>query len=406
MDSGYESKTKPEEADLYRQGGLENDLEKWLDKLGIRFNPFASQFLDAGADPRLPFYLVGHKDFSLLWGDWPSFVFASAGGGKSAFRVRLARACRVRQEGRFIFPIIYKLPSPTTLQQQSSLLAAHYAGLCSAAAIELLFHLAYQPWRYFKLTEAEQKQLRLLLETTLTNFLNHLLAQLEQAGDLSPLTEMFDPTATQLTSPPSPTELRQFCLHLSQITVGPTLPDIEPAIRFNNIIHFIKNNLAFEAIYILVDGVDAYQETVNDPSLAYRLIDPLLHQLENWAARSIYLKFFLPLELQPLIAKSLQSLTTSVKCVTIEWAKQTLVEMLQARLRAASDGSFVSFDALSTPDLYQIETKLVDVAKPLPREVLVLAERLFVEHIRRVGPEDKLGPDDFKAAQTWYKSQV
>jgi hypothetical protein len=55
-------------------------LRAWLTWLGLHFNPF--QPLDASADARLSDYLVEHHILATIWGDWHSFVFAPAGGGK------------------------------------------------------------------------------------------------------------------------------------------------------------------------------------------------------------------------------------------------------------------------------------------------------------------------------------
>lgn len=404
MGSKYRRGGRTHSHDFYQESRLENDVKKWLESLDLNFNPFDPQLLDAGADPRLPSYLVGHSAFATLWGDWPSFMFAPAGGGKSAFRVRLSHACRTGTDGRAVFPIIYTPPSPDALSQGSAELAVHFHFLSHVTAAELLLELAYQPWRYIEFDDETRYEVRRHLEANLPSSLEYFLAQLDEAESFFPLAYTFDPTATQLINPPGPDDIRQFCASLRE------LPPIEPpgetaSTRFQQLVEFIRGPLGYEAIYLLIDGVDAYLETANDPERARALIDPFLEQMQTWASKHIFVKFFLPHELEPLLMPMLRSLTPHVKHVTINWTSEMLIDMLQERLRVASAGIFASFDAISTPSLYETENKLVQAAKPLPREVLVLAARLLAEHVRRIGPTGKLELADFQVAANWYSTQ-
>jgi hypothetical protein len=116
--------------------------QRWFrEELGLCFDPFA--LLDAGADPHLPQYLVGQGAMEQLWGDWPSFLFAPPGGGKTAFRVWLTRACRTRRDGRRILPVVLTLTQPE--ETQASLPWERYIEATShAIAASLLLDLAYQ----------------------------------------------------------------------------------------------------------------------------------------------------------------------------------------------------------------------------------------------------------------------
>jgi len=81
-----------------------------------------------------------------------------------------------------------------------------------------------------------------------------------------------------------------------------------------------------------------------------------------------------------------------------------LAQVVQERLRLASEGGFDSFVAISTPDVAdQVELRLAEVVHPaLPREVIRLVQRVFYEHTRRVGPYGRLEQQDFEAALRWY----
>ena len=185
----------------------------------------------------------------------------------------------------------------------------------------------------------------------------------------------------------------------------PTAPPERPPIqvRLQSLLDLALGPLHFQAVYLLVDGVDAHVETLSDPKAAMLLLRPLLDQLHSWAQKRLFLKCFLPVELQPLINSVKPNiLTTDVKAVTIIWTYETLVQILRERLRVASEGMFDSFDAICIPGLRDVEVDLVRTAKPLPREVLVLAQRLFWEHVRHAGPVGRLEPIDLDHALAWY----
>src|SRR5262249_41391223 len=79
----------------------------WLCELGLRFDPFQHQ--EASADPHLGDYLVGLETFAVAWDEAPAFVFAPAGGGKTAMRIYATRACWSGIGGSHPFPIPYTL---------------------------------------------------------------------------------------------------------------------------------------------------------------------------------------------------------------------------------------------------------------------------------------------------------
>jgi hypothetical protein len=56
---------------------------------------------------------------------------------------------------------------------------------------------------------------------------------------------------------------------------------------------------------------------------------------------------------------------------------------------------FDSLDAISDPGLLNVEASLASKVRPLiPREVLMLTERLLVEHVQRHGARGKLELQD------------
>jgi hypothetical protein len=368
------------------------NVQDWLSQIGLgEVNPF--EHLDASADPDLSKYLVKHDVFNVIWDDSPSVLFAPAGGGKSAFRVRLTYACRVEEDERRVFPIPYLAPDPA-----ASLLDDHLEDVLKSAAQELLLALVYRPARFKALNKAEQQRIRRWLDQNAPGLLRHYLPQVERAGGLTPLVEAFAPSAARLPAPPSPYDVKALCTILERIRPSSDAPSALQ--RFEGMLDLLLNVLDYNAVYLLVDGVDAFMETVSNPRQAVPILKPLLEQMREWSKQSFYLKCFLPLELRSMLP---DELTKGAKFATIIWGREGLIEVLHARLRTASQGAFDSLDAISAPSLRNAESELLDVVPPIPRELLVLMNRVVEEHVLRAGPTGVLEPEDVKAAKRKYR---
>jgi len=71
-------------------------------------------------------------------------------------------------------------------------------------------------------------------------------------------------------------------------------------------------------------------------------------------------------------------------------------------MEAAIEAAPASLDMLCHPGLRGVDNLAVQSVEPLPREVLVFVERMFLEHVQRVGPTGKLSGKDIDAARQWY----
>lgn len=392
---------------------LKNKLLEWLSRVGLNLNPF--EYIDAGKDPLIPFYLIDHNQFANISGAQPSFAFAPAGGGKTAFRVRLARECRAGKDGRRMFPIVYKPTDPGGWDEdkERSMLRQR-TDFLRFACQELFLHLAYYP---YVLDEMDTTLREVFLQTLSWNLgfpIAYYLNRMKDAGSLEPIITAFDPAARSLPNPPGPEDIAYLCKKLSRYTPpGGQKPHVEK--RLDMLFDLVLNQLKFEAVYILVDGVDAFLETANSPKHALTTISWLLDNTLNWLQERIYVKYFLPDEMQPIIMETpaFRLLTSKSKIVIIKWDAEALSEVIRQRLQEASGGKFDSLAAISDRALRASgrspeEVLIADLRrykKISPRSLIRAVNWLFTNHVRDEQVREKLTPQDLTAVREWIRRE-
>lgn len=374
------------------------EVAEWLRWAGFRFDPFT--LLDAAADPHLSKYLVGHHIFARAWGDDLSWVFAPAGGGKTALRISVMQACWVGQETNRPFPIPYVPPFLSWGHAHPSE-EEHLAALARAGAIALFLTLAHRVHWFFRLDRAERRR---VAEALLWNFPGPLSSYLERCRAIpnpQTLSEVLDP-AFIIPNPPAPADLMRWCDALEAAAEDDVSPP--PEERWTQLKKLLQN-MGFPSIYILLDGLDGAPETVADPSSIVLFLEPLLRRAKMWAEERVFLKGFLPLEVRPLLEDRFQDIDNifdPTRVSAIHWTPDLLAEVVRRRVYVATEGAFGSLDALASPALRDIETLLAKTVYPLPREMLVITRRVIEEHLRR-GGNGLLTAADVQAAIQWYR---
>jgi hypothetical protein len=78
--------------------------------------------------------------------------------------------------------------------------------------------------------------------------------------------------------------------------------------------------------------------------------------------------------------------------------------MIMLRLKTASNSRINNLSTICTSELRDIQKQIIEIANYLPREVLILTERLLLEHVQRVKQPDTIELIDFETAVTWYRA--
>jgi hypothetical protein len=391
----------------------ETALSNWLSRMGLNLNPF--EYIDAGKDPLIPNYLVDHDQFANVSGDQPSFIFAPAGGGKTAFRVRLAGDCRAGRQGHKIFPVIYQPTAPAVQGQDNyQLEKTQRTDLLRFACQELLLYLVYHPYLLEEMPLALRQNFLQNLSWGLDFPLAYYLNQINKAKSLEPILAAFDPTARSLPNPPGMEDIKYLYKKLNH-SPPPTgrKPKIEK--RFNILFDLILNQLKFESVYLLIDGVDAFFETANNPQCTLGTISWLLNNAPRWQQEHIYPKYFLPDQMYSAVMADpgFHLLTSMSKITIIKWNAKALGKVIQKRLQDASDGKFDSLTAISDRALRAsghspeevIITDFCRLKKISPRSLIRSVDWLFTHHVRHEQPQAKLTPQDLQAVRKWIRSE-
>jgi hypothetical protein len=373
-------------------------------EIDLIYDPFRE--INAGADPHLPEYVVAEQSvLHALWRLQHTLIFAPRGAGKSSLRARLARDCRARRDGRQVFGIVFLAPDPVDVGLPADR-ALFLDQLLRTAAEALLFEIAYRPSLFLRQPVRTQRAIRRALEENLAVRLPFVLEQLAYSGDLGPLIALVDVTATCLPARPSAASIKALCEALSAVE-GVCMSCRAPDDRWSDFVRLVIDNLAYEAIYVLLDAVDSYATTADRPENGLALVAPLLAEDRLWKDRPVFVKVFLPVAYESELARRGSALLTErSESASIFWHKASLVQVLRQRLLAASQGAKGSFNALSTPGLCDAEVQIVDrlgdERRLLPRDAILIAERVFAEHVSVHGAQGGLEPEDLDGALDWY----
>lgn len=163
---------------------------------------------------------------------------------------------------------------------------------------------------------------------------------------------------------------RQLAQELAKETSRPEPLHLEESFEL------LRDAFGAKSIHILVDGLDGFVETRSSHALI-AWIQPLLDILDDWGRHNIYLKLFLPMHISEAPAlRSVHALRTT----TLEWDDNLLANLIRRRVFVASGGNFDSLDALSAPDIRNVELMLVrqlEGRDKLPRQIIRRSEDLL-----------------------------
>lgn len=345
-----------------RDGGERlSQLPEYLRRVGFKFNPFEK--LEASADPRLLTYLVGHWAFDDAWREGDVVIHGPTGSGRTAVAERLVHECRVGLNSRRVFPLLLRADGVRDKGVGGA--------LRESAASELLLEMFYRPDVFGQLDARARREAVAAMEVASPGMLDRLLPRIDRAESYLPAVQEFDPAGVSLPNTPSPESVTEAAEEMLRIKND--LSDKE-ILRASPLEAAVAASGADE-VMVIADIDRGQTEAVMEgmrrarrkAPLKGKTVVKLLVSTEGSDKNEV-------LEIQKEAGDVLVS--------PLEWNPEQLVEVLQTRVKAASDGEFGSLDAISDRGVRQTEERIVSSLgnrspEVTPRDAIAFANLLL-----------------------------
>lgn len=350
--------------------------------MGLAYDPFSSGVSEKDLAPDFGSIYVDVQPGLLdgLQRPEASCIFADYGMGKTATRIALEYALRLARS-----PVALSVTYTPSIAQQEPPGESSLQRLLDAIALELRVDLLVQYIERLPERDAEghatpgplqQQALQRQARSLPTWFSAPLRAALADPGDSGAFWRPFRPVVRYVPVTPGWRSLVDTLVSAARAGSAPVASWEETVTD--------ARSLGFEQIYILVDaidegrfGADAYLE----------MVQPLLAVAGDLANLQIYLKFFLPIELEGALGAlndlSSNALTPLWSIATIDTISSAdLEKLVNDRFEAASTSaaSFRSLDWLGQELGESLQGRLIELAGGSPRRVIELASALIDFH--------------------------
>jgi len=344
-------------------GQPHTSLDRWFARKGFRANPF--ERWNAEHDQDLPNYFVDIGGFDeLLRLTVPCVIFAQRGCGKTAQRQMLAAQCRPLKRDSPWLAIAY------TYNGFERALGSAGGEIRRVQPIHHVGALCY------------------LGLTALVN---------EASSDSEIQSTLADPGV----APRLAAYVARFAPHLADAPatgLSSALDDLSSPELLQGFAMLVKD-AGLEACVVLVDGVDEFPPTANDPTQTMALLAPLLGTLSLIECPGLILRFLLPQALESALRACGWFRADRLYISRISWKDSNLLlGLVRQRLIHFSrrQPPYEDLAQLCKDELAQvINSEIADLAGGSPRAALILADMLLQSHCQQPNPPELI------ALATW-----
>ncbi len=408
---------------------LRDSIRSWLKSWDFWDNPFAHW--EANQEYWLNRYFVKRSFFDqLLNNHKSSLVFAPRGGGKSATRIMIEAECRPTLANASTLAVSFTDFSPLVEAQvylKRQTLDDYLPHLITAIMERVLESLAVNPACTSKLTANDVGSIRYWIDTYashllkldfLPGLLKHSDSKLAESVALDLASQVYNRHPPQKTGSQRLDSLLR-CLYAlrTEAAIVPSAAMDSPSRILEHFVRLVVTALSrgptsCDVIYLLVDGVDEYPLTQNDPVASAGLLQPILGNLRFLELPHLVTKFFLPAEQQTAFASGAR--TDRLDVIHLSWDQgnsggtDDLRALLRRRIAAFNSRGLTTLAELCHPSIRRsIEDDLLEVACDSPRNLLRLGDLLFSEHCReRPEPGSELIPLEWDRAVERFRATV
>lgn len=340
--------------------------QEWIKRLGFKRDPFL--YKEGEKDPYLQeYFYFDMQNFSNISGDVSSwgkvdvsqsgtvFVFGRAGSGKSTLRNVISQRCRNYD----ILPVVYQDMGPLASMVERG------ERVHVKDHVRLMLELA----RRALLDEREKSDKRdtAPAQTERNKIIRDQLGVHVSQHEMDPVRQH----ALKDLLRPDPNVVDKW-------------PD-DPRELLGRFCRYVTELFGYQFVYILVDPNDDIAPT---PDTAWQVLEPLLRaqRLLDLSQDKVVFKLFLREEFQ---ARALQipwiEEEQTRRVYRLEWPPEELRTLLRERLWQSSKSRYESLGQLS--DASDLDARVISLSPGNPRQLIVLASKLFDEHCRHWSPE-------------------
>ena len=347
--------------------------------LGFTTNPFA--YTNADEEENLEKYFVPPPYYDAIKGDYnspaSSIVIAPRGSGKTAQRKMIESWCKDKP----ILCVTYDRFELSGQGLEQVNLNYHLKNIISKSLLNLVFWLSEYPDTLTNFSKDDKRNLSILCHTYLGDItggkVNEILNDIKSVPEK--IKSFWNKNIGILDS------LLHFLLKKYELPkldlpeVNESGKTVSQSFKYQlELIYELATRLHFKAIYILIDKVDETNLTTNDADATFKLIEPLLKDLETHGIKGYAFKYFLWDRVYHKVLEGARA--DRIPIHSLIWSREKLREMLKKRLMAFSNESISSLDQiLSNPYPFTIDEVVTILGWRSPRNVIRVCQEMIAE---------------------------
>lgn len=361
--------------------------------LGFKNHPFTKS--NADEEPLLTEYFVFPPYFDAVLGDSdnpsPCIVFAPRGAGKTALKRMIDDA---GIEKKFLAVTYNRFNFSNNEKLENISLSYHLRNIITRVLISLLSYISENDDLLKNLKKDEKKNLYIFTVNYLGDLTGDELQEI--VHELKGLPDKFkDFWSKNVGFMEKAINFILTRYDLDKID----LPDLETESKKLSqtykhqldILLSLSRKIGFKSIYILIDKVDETELTGNDSEATYKLIKPLIKDLDLLEANGYGFKFFLWDAIQEKYR--IEGRPDRVATYNLSWDREGLKEILSERLKAFSDKKIQSFKDITEETKskdFNVDDAICVMANKSPRNMIRICENILAEQSMAHGKPEKI----------------
>ncbi|NPE29477.1 hypothetical protein HNV12_16265 [Methanococcoides sp. SA1] len=341
------------------------------EKLGFQSNPFA--YTNADEEDNISDYFIKPPYFDSVIGDYKSpnscVVLAPRGGGKTAQR----KMIEIWSKDNPVLTVTYDRFEFGVNQNLEDIgLPYHLKNIITLTLLNLIFWASDKPEILNKLPKYQKDHLSVLCHNYLGNLtgqdVQQVLTNLKSIPQkiktyFNENVGIFEPLINYL--------LKAYDLEkIDMPELKREDKKLDSTYKYQlELLYEIANQLGFEAIYVLIDKVDETELTGNNAENTFKLIRPLIKDLDILGLKGYGFKFFLWDQIYPYYLK--EARPDRVPQYELMWTRNELEKLLESRLKAYSNNNIQNLGQIFEDETIPSPDKIVSILGWLsPRNVI------------------------------------